>query len=74
MKRCGCNSHNGYLTRAGRDLVAQRSLEGLGVADMEITRYLDSRVSVSALNENEDDHVFDDQVIDEQALRVSHGS
>ena len=54
-------------------MVAQRSLEGLGVADMEVLRYLDSRVSVSATVEGESP-VFDDQLIDEQALRVSHGS
>jgi len=46
--RCGCVSHNGFLTGRGYALAAQRSLERSGLDATEALRYLDSVGSVSA--------------------------
>ena len=66
---CGCTSHNGFLTSRGLREVAQRSLEGLEVDAMDESRYLDKVGSVSGARRDETDHVFDDQVLDEQYRR-----
>ena len=78
--RCGCHSHNGFLTGRGYAEAAQRSLEGLEVADVGLTRdakcvRLDKSGSVSALIEVEDlyAHVTD-QLILEQSERFRNGS
>ena len=56
---CGCRSHNGFLTAKGLEEAAQRfSLEGL--APRGELEYVDSRVSVSALVEVEDDLDYDE--------------
>lgn len=49
---CRCLSHNGFLTRAGYRAAQQTSLEGL--APRGVDCYVDSQVSVSALDEDED--------------------
>ena len=61
---CGCLAHNGFLTRAG--------YEALDIADG--SRYLDKVGSVSALVEGEGDHVFDDQLLENQYRRFLNGS
>ena len=64
---CGCYSHNGFLTRRGYALVADRGVSELHEwSDM---CYLDKVGSVSALTETEITMIFDDGVLDEQHRR-----
>ncbi len=57
--RCSCHSHNGFLTERGyAELAQHNSLEGL--APRVVSGYVDSRVSVSALVEVEDDSDYDE--------------
>ncbi len=69
------HSRNGFLTSRGLREVAQRSLEGLEVDAMEVSRYLDSRVSVSGVRRDEimEDIVYDPEHI-ELNRRFIHGS
>ena len=70
---CGCHSHNGFLTAKGLREAAQRELkfsEPLAVGTCGL--YLDKVDSVSA-SELTDLH-WDDDVIEEQARRASHGA
>jgi len=75
---CGCLSHNGFLTRRGYAVVAQRDV-GIGDnLELGLTRdglcsRLDKSGSVSALVEVEG-HTFDDRLIDEQHRRFLNGS
>jgi len=55
---CGCLSHNGFLTVRGYEN-AQREAGRREVDAMGPCRYLDSRVSVSAMVEVEDDFEYD---------------
>ena len=74
MMKCQCLSHNGFLTDRGYAEVAQRSLEGLESVDMFADMcYLDKVGSVSALVEVEENHVFDDQLLDNQYRRFHNG-
>ncbi len=57
--RCGCLSHNGFLTRRGYEVAAE--------ADGS---YLDKVGSVSALVEVEDDFEYDLRHIELNELRV----
>ncbi len=74
MKRrtCGCHSHNGLLLSP--EGLAQRELRSTGLTDRDFFAILDSKVSVSALVEVEENHVFDDQLIDQQYRRFLNGS
>ncbi len=66
-RTCGCHSHNGFqLSPEG---LAQRELELPGVDGMALRSYVDKVGSVSGLRRDEDLHVFDDQVLDEQYRR-----
>ncbi len=68
--KCCCQSHNGFLTRAGYARVAQRSADSLETVDMfEDLCYLDKVGSVSALVEVEGSCVWDEQVLDSQYRR-----
>ena len=60
---CTCHSHGGFLTRRGYEFVRTPQVD-----KTEVQLYLDKVGSVSALVEGEG-FVFDDQLIDEQALR-----
>ena len=53
--RCTCHSHNGFI------------LEGLTSADESVR--LDKSGSVSGLDSDEENHVFDERLIDEQHRR-----
>ena len=66
------HARNGFLTAKGLEEAVQRELELQGVADMGVSRYLDSRVSVSA-SELKDLH-WDDALINEQYRRFLNGS
>ncbi len=70
--RCGCRSHGGFLTSRGLREVAQRSLEGLEVADMGLEPYLDKVGSVSAPTVLE--LHWDDDIINQQYRRFLNGS
>ena len=70
---CGCRSHNGFLTAKGLEETAQRSLEGLEVADMDPSSYLDRVGSVSALVEPSEP-IFVDVLLDQQYQRFHNGS
>ncbi len=71
--KCGCSSHNGFLTAKGLEEAAQRfSLEGL--APRGELEYLDKSGSVSALVEVEvDAHYVEDHNELNQRL-IPHGS
>ena len=69
---CSCRSHNGLLTAKGLEETAQRSLEGLEVADRDSSRYVDRVGSVSGLRR--DEIHWDDDVIDQQHRRFLDGS
>ena len=67
------HSRNGFLTVRGYAENAERiSLEGL--APRGELGYIDSRVSVSGLRRDEEFHVFDDRVIDQQYRRFLESS
>ncbi len=68
--KCGCFSHNGFLTERGYAELAQRELEFGEVDVLPHSSYVDSRVSVSALVEFE----FNDEILDQQYRRFLHGS
>ena len=73
MYDCGCFSHGGFLTRLGLDrVVQQNSLEGL--APRGDSAYIDKVGSVSALVEGEGAFWPDDEVIEQQYRRFTHGS
>jgi len=71
--KCGCFSHNGFLTERGYAELAQRtSREGLsprGVDEMVAGKYLDKVGSVSASQRDETSCVWDDELLDEQYRR-----
>ena len=63
-------SRNGFLTKAGYALVAQRSLEGFEAVDMETHQlYLDLPVSVSGLRRDETVMIWNEELLDEQHRR-----
>ena len=67
------HARNGFLTAKGLKEAAQRfSLEGL--APRVVPEYVDKVGSVSGLRRDEEFHVFDDQVIEEQHRRFLNGS
>ncbi len=77
MVNCSCHSHNGFLTAKGLAEAAQRSLEGLELREVGLTRgdecvRLDKSGSVSA-SELLQLH-WDDAVINEQYRRFLNGS
>ena len=77
--KCGCRSHNGFLTERGYAELAQRGLEPTVGYEVGLTRdeecvRLDMSGSVSALVEVEGFHVFDDELIDSQYQRFHNGS
>ncbi len=53
--------------------LAQRKFDLPGVDDMEVSQYIDSRVSVSALVEPSEP-IFVDELIEEQYRRFRNGS
>jgi len=74
---CNCLSHNGFLTAKGLEEAEQRVVDGaefLGVDERQLSLYLDRVGSVSALVEVEEDHVWDDRLLDEQDRRFHNGS
>ncbi len=74
MNKSGHHSRNGFLTERGYAEVAQRSLEGLEVDNMAPKRYLDSRVSVSGLDEDEDLYMHvTESLVDQQYRRFLNG-
>ena len=65
---CTCHSHNGFQLRSSEEELAQQlSLEGLTARDDCVI--VDIQGSVSGLRRDEDNHVFDEGVIDEQYRR-----
>ena len=70
---CGCLSHNGFLTAKGLKEAAQRDVFIDGVDTMDMFGYVDRVGSVSALVEVEENHVFDDQLLDNQYRRFLNG-
>ncbi len=75
--RCECLSHNGFLTAKGLKEAEQRELELAGFRGVDKSMapwYLDKVGSVSALVEVEGDHVFDDQLLEDQYRRFHNGS
>ena len=72
--KCGCSSHNGFLTERGHaELAQQTSLEGL--APRGVPEYVDSVGSVSGLELERDLYEFIlDSDIDEQARRFHNGT
>ena len=71
MRDCSCHSHNGYLLKPS-GFAQQLSLEGLD--SRRVPEYVDRVRSVSALVEAEALHVFDDELLDRQYRRFTHGS
>ena len=71
---CSCLSHNGFLTAKGLAEAAQREHESLELAGVVATRYLDSMVSVSGLEQERNPLVWDDQLLDQQYRRFHNGS
>jgi len=70
---CSCRSHNGFLTAKG--LAEARERSGLvGVDRQHELLYLDRGCSVSGLVEVEEDHVWDEEILDEQFRRWIFGS
>ena len=77
VANCGCNAHGSFLTAKGLKEAEQRSAGAFvfdGVDKRQLSLYLDKVGSVSALVEGEEDHVFDDHVLEEQFRRHSYGS
>ena len=73
--KCGCNSHNGFLTSRGLRGVAQREFDLPEVDNMASLRYLDVVGSVSALELERDMYAFvSDAQIDSQYRRFLNGS
>ena len=70
---CGCVSHNGFLTAKGLKEAAQREVDSHGLDAMWSIGYLDSRGSVSAVENENEPCVWDDQVIDSQYRRFLSG-
>ncbi len=70
--KSGHFSRNGFLTVRGYEHAQQRSLEGLRPKGDSVI--VDTSVSVSALVEGEELHVWDDQLLDEQFRRACYGS
>ncbi len=67
------HARNGFLTAKGLEETAQRfSLEGLASRDDH--GYIDKVVSVSGLRRDEEFHVFDESLIEEQYRRFHSGS
>ena len=67
---CGCMSHNGFLTRLG---YAAHDAGWPLTGPTNCARF-DTSGSVSAMAEAEDNHVFDDQLLDNQYERFEfHG-
>ena len=74
MADSGHYSRNGFLTRLGLAEAAQRERQLYGVDDMESFPYIDKVGSVSGLRRDEDYHVLDDQLLDQQYRRFHNGS
>ncbi len=55
---CECSSHGGFLTAKGLREAAQRERELDGVDAMAPSRYLDRSVSLSAVEDEDDDLPF----------------
>ena len=67
---CGCSSHNGFLTAKGLAETAQLEFlraQGLTRSDKGVR--LDMVGSVSGLRRDEEPHVWDDEVLEEQYQR-----
>ena len=76
MRKCGCHSHNGFLTVEGQRALGDQpalelSDEGLTPAEDSVT--LDMVGSVSGLELERDIHASDD-LIDQQYRRFLNGS
>ena len=69
MTDCSCHSHSGFLTAKGLEEAAQRSPEGLELAGVVATRYLDKVASVSGLRRDEIAMWPTDRILDEQHRR-----
>jgi len=74
LVRCGCQSHNGFLTAKGLEKAAQRELEihellKVGLTPGEESVRLDIPGSVSAMVEDEDAfaHVTDGFILEQEA-------
>ncbi len=72
-RRCGCYSHDGFLTKSGYDLVAQREALRPALDDMQLSMYLDKVGSVSGSG-SPSLHWDSDMKIDQQYLRFHNGS
>ena len=71
--KCGCTSHNGFLTERGIELAEQTSLEGLD--PLGVPEYVDRVGSVSGLELERDLYAFvDDVQLDQQYRRFLNGS
>jgi len=68
------HARNGFLTAKGLKEAAQREVDLCAVDAMGLHRYLDKVRSVSGLELERDFLVFDDEVIDQQYRRFTHGS
>ena len=66
---CDCSAHNGFLTAKGLEETAQRSFEGLELAGVVASRYLDRVGSVSAMRRDETTFWPDEETLDEQHRR-----
>ena len=72
MRNCNCHSHDGFLLSP--EGLAQRELS-LDVEPEVHTRVLGTgKGSVSGLVSVEVSHVFDDDLIDQQYRRFTHGT
>ncbi len=72
MRNCGCHSHNGLLLSP--EGLAQREPEGPELAGVVAMRYLDKVGSVSGLELERNFCEWDDQYLDQQYRRFTHGS
>ncbi len=67
--RCGCHSHNGFLTRRGYERMSHPAVD-----KAEAFPYLDKVVSVSASEGEGECSVWDEVVIEEQHQRFLNAS
>jgi len=73
MMRCGCLSHNGFLTVRGYAENAQRELACSEVDAMLDEQYLDKVGSVSAVDRDRDQLWLPDDLTDQQHRRFLNG-
>ncbi len=76
MSESGRHSRNGFLCSKGLKEAAQREADLWDTPLTQATMFdrFDNRVSVSGLRRDEECHVWDEELIDEQFRRDSNGS